>query len=419
MSPFSTDLPLTFADLGLDPALLRAITDLGYTAPTAIQRDAIPHALAGRDLLACAQTGSGKTAGFVLPILQRLAGREKAKRARALVITPTRELAAQILADVEALGKHTRVRGAAIFGGVGMGPQEAAFRNGVEILVATPGRLLDHLKQPYASLADVEVVVFDEADRMLDMGFLPEIRKIVRHLPTERQALLFSATMPEPIAKLAQEFLRKPVPLNIERQSTPASSITQVCYPVPQDLKTALLIHLLEVGHMEEVLVFTRTKHRADRVCKQLVKHGISAERIHGNRSQPQRTAALAGFKDGTYRVLVATDIVARGIDITALGHVLNLDVPVAPEDYIHRIGRTGRAAETGDAITFVAPDEEPELRAIERVLGKKVPRAKAEGFDYSARPAEKLEIPLEQRIAEIRARKAQERARAKEKAAR
>ncbi len=411
-------VPLTFAALDLHPGLLKAVKELGFARPTPIQSDAIPPALAGRDVLACAQTGSGKTAAFLLPILHQLIDKPRGT-IRALVVTPTRELAAQIVEDLEDLAVHTPVTGAAVFGGVGMGPQERAFRSGVDIMVATPGRLLDHLKAPYASLDKVEYLVLDEADRMLDMGFLPEIKKILRHIPAKRQTLFFSATMPGPILALTKDMLQDPARINLERQSTPATGITQAVYPVPQELKSTLFLQLLERGEMEEALVFTRTKHRADRLFKFLVKHGITAERIHGNRSQPQRTQALAGFKAGTYRVLVATDIVARGIDITELGHVVNFDVPMAPADYVHRIGRTARAAATGDAFTFVSREEEGELRDIEKVLGRRLPRVTLPDFDYTAKAETQLEVPIAERIAAIRKQKAEERGRAKAKAER
>ena len=284
------------------------------------------------------------------------------------------------------------------------------------MLVATPGRLLDHFKYPYAKLPGIEFLVLDEADRMLDMGFLPDIKRVLRHIPSKRQTLFFSATMPPPIAELTREMLHQPITVNLQRQSAPAVGITQAVYPVAQELKAALLLALLQRGEMDEALAFTRTKHRADRLFKFLVKSGIAAERIHGNRSQAQRTAALAGFKQGTYRVLVATDIVARGIDITELGHVVNFDVPMAPEDYIHRVGRTARAEATGDAFTFVSPQEEEDLRRIERVVGKRLPRVVIPDFDYSAKPDTKLEVPIAERIAKIRAEKALGRQRAKEK---
>ncbi|HYD54061.1 MAG TPA: DEAD/DEAH box helicase [Gemmatimonadaceae bacterium] len=408
----------TFAALQLDKNLLRGLKELGFTRPTPIQLDAIPPALEGRDLLACAATGSGKTAAFLLPILHKLVDRPRGTT-RALVVTPTRELAAQIVQHFDELSTHTPVTAAAVFGGVGMGPQEHAFRSGVDVIVATPGRLLDHLKNPYARLDRIEFLVLDEADRMLDMGFLPDIRRILKHVPAKRQTLFFSATMPAPIVELTREMLRNPATINLDRQSTPATGITQAIYPVPQELKGHLLLALLQRGVMQEALVFTRTKHRANRLSEFLAKNGIDAERIHGNRSQAQRTAALEGFKAGTLRVLVATDIAARGIDVEALGHVVNFDVPLVPEDYIHRIGRTGRAEETGDAFTFVSPEEEGELRAIERVLGKRLPRITLPDFDYTKKPEGRLEVPLAERIAEIRRRKAEDRERAKAKAER
>ena len=409
---------MPFSEFKLHPGLLRGLKDLGYARPTQIQADAIPPAMEGRDLLACAMTGSGKTAAFLLPILHQLMSRPRGAT-RALIVTPTRELAAQILEDLNDLAVHTPITGAAIYGGVGMGPQEHAFRSGVDVIIATPGRLLDHFQQPYAKLAGLEYLVLDEADRMLDMGFLPEIRKILRHLPPKRQTLFFSATMPPPIAKLTREMLHDPVTLNVERQSAPAVGITQAVYPVKQELKSALLLALLERGDMSQALVFTRTKHRANRLSEFLVKRGVKAERIHGNRSQAQRTAALDGFKRGVHRVLVATDIAARGIDVEALGHVVNFDVPNVPEDYIHRVGRTARAEATGEAYTMVSPEEEGELRGIERAIGKRLPRVILPDFDYAARTDAKLEIPLQERIAGIRARKAEERKRAREKEAR
>jgi len=409
---------MPFSTLGLHPDLLRGVKELGFTRPTPIQQDTIPPALQGRDLLACAQTGSGKTAAFLLPIIQRLMGKKRGTT-RALVLSPTRELATQIADDLVDLAVHTPITGAAVFGGVGMGPQEHAFRSGVDVIIATPGRLLDHFKQPYAALSGLEVLVLDEADRMLDMGFLPDIKRVLRHIPTKRQTLFFSATMPPPIAKLAQDMLVSPFTVNLERQGAPAGGISQAVYPVPQALKSSLLLHLLNKGDVKSVLVFTRTKHRANRLAEFLTKQGVKADRIHGNRSQAQRTQALAGFKDGTYQVLVATDIAARGIDVTALKHVINFDVPMVPEDYVHRVGRTGRAEETGDAFTFVAPEEENELRAIERAVAKRLPRVTLPDFDYTARVAEKLEIPLAERIAAIKATRAEARANAAAKAAR
>jgi ATP-dependent RNA helicase RhlE len=411
-------MPVPFSSLKLHPNLLKGIKELGFARPTPIQAEAIPPALEGRDVLACAMTGSGKTAAFLLPILHRLMDKPRGTT-RALVLTPTRELAAQILEDLNELAVHTPITAAAIFGGVGMAPQEHAFRTGVDVLVATPGRLLDHFRAPYAKLPGIEFLVLDEADRMLDMGFLPDIRRVLRHLPAERQTLFFSATMPAPIIELTRQMLRRPATVNLERKAAPAVGITQAVYPVPQELKSALFLELLGGGEMRDALVFTRTKHRANRLQAYLVKHGIKAERIHGNRSQAQRTDALAGFKSGKFRVLVATDIAARGIDVEALGHVVNFDVPLVPEDYIHRVGRTARAETTGDAFTFVSPEEEGELRGIERAIGRRLPRVTVPGFDYSARPEARLEVPLAERLAQIRARKAEDRERAKANAAR
>ena len=409
---------MAFTALQLDRNLLRGLKELGYVRPTPIQADAIPPALAGRDLLACASTGSGKTAAFLLPILNHLLAKPRGVT-RALVLTPTRELAAQIVEQLNAIALHTPVTAAVVIGGVAMGPQEHAFRSGVDVIVATPGRLLDHMKSPYVNFGRLEYLVLDEADRMLDMGFLPEIRRILRTLPTKRQTLFFSATVPPPIATLASQMLHDPVKINIERSSAPAVGITQALYPVPQDLKASLLVDLLKGNEMQEVLVFTRTKHRANRLAEHLMKAGIDAERIHGNRSQTQRTAALAGFKSGRFRVLVATDIAARGIDVEALGHVVNFDVPLVPEDYIHRVGRTGRAEATGDAFTFVAPEEEDDVRAIERAIGRRLPRVTVPGFDYTARSTPRLEIPVAERIAAIRKKKAEDRARSAAKAQR
>jgi ATP-dependent RNA helicase RhlE len=407
---------VSFSSLRLHPDLLKALKELGFARPTPIQADAIPSALEGRDVLASAVTGSGKTAAFLLPILHQLIARPRGTT-RALVITPTRELAAQILEDLNDLAVHTPLSAAAVYGGVSMGPQEHAFRSGVDVLIGTPGRLLDHFRAPYAKLSGLEHLVLDEADRMLDMGFLPDVRRILRHVPARRQTLFFCATMPGPIGILAREMLRNPATVNLGRVSAPAVGITQAVYPVAQELKAALLVTLLERGEMHDALVFTRTKHRANRLAEHLVRHGIKAERIHGNRSQTQRTAALAGFKAGKYRVLVATDIAARGIDVEELGHVVNFDVPMVPDDYIHRVGRTARAEATGDAFTFVSPQEQGDLAQIERALGKKLPRVTVPDFDYSARPEARLEVPLAERIAAIRSRKADERTRAKSNA--
>ncbi|MEO6192804.1 MAG: DEAD/DEAH box helicase [Thermoanaerobaculia bacterium] len=403
---------MSFTAYDLDPSLLRGVADLGFTEPTPIQRDGIPPALEGRDVLACAMTGSGKTAAFALPILQRLLGKKRGTT-RALVLAPTRELAAQIVEHFNDLAKHTQIRAAAVYGGVGMGPQEKAFRSGIDVIVACPGRLLDHFQYSYARLAGLEVLVLDEADRMLDMGFLPDIRRVLKHLPPADQTLFFSATVPAPIRELSRQMLKNPVMLNIERASAPATGVEQAIYPVRQDVKSALLLELLKGNTIENAIVFTRTKHRANRLHQYLERHGISADRVHGNRSQPQRTQALADFKSGRTRILVATDIAARGIDVEGLSHVVNFDVPNVPDDYIHRVGRTARAGATGMALTFVSPDEMNELRAIERAVAKVLPRKTLDGFDYQPKTAEKLEIPLAERLAAMRSQRSGERTRA------
>jgi ATP-dependent RNA helicase RhlE len=409
---------MSFSSFNLHPELVRAVDAMGFTAPTPIQRDAIPPGMAGRDVLACAVTGSGKTAAFLLPILHRLVSRRRGVT-RVLVLTPTRELAAQIDDHRRQLARRVGIGGASVYGGVGMGPQEQAFRRGADVLVATPGRLLDHFRFPYARLADLEVLVLDEADRMLDMGFLPDIRRILKHLPAKRQTLFFSATLPPPIVALAREMLRDPVAINVERPSAPATGITQTAYPVPQELKSALLLELLKRPDVRSVLAFTRTKHRANRLADFLARHGVASDRIHGNRSQAQRTQALSRFKDGQVSVLVATDIAARGIDITGLSHVVNFDVPAVPLDYIHRVGRTARMEALGDALSLVSPGEEADFRTIERSLGTRIERVAVPGFDYRQKAAERFEVPLADRIASIRARKADDRARARANAQR
>ena len=405
---------MSFSAFNLHPDLLRAVDALGFAVPTPIQQDAIPPALGGRDVLACAMTGSGKTAAFMLPILQRILDKPRGVT-RVLVLAPTRELAAQIDEHRQQLARFTRIGGAAVFGGVAMDPQERAFRRGVDILVATPGRLLDHFQYPYAKLEGIEVLVLDEADRMLDMGFLPDIRRIMRALPARpRQTLLFSATLPAAITALARDLLRDPALINVERPSAPAVGVSHTAYPVASELKLPLLLEFLTQPGVRNALVFTRTKHRANRLADGLAKRGIAAERIHGNRTQSQRTKALEAFKAGRTRILVATDIAARGIDVTGLSHVVNFDVPNMPEDYIHRVGRTARAEAVGDAVTFVSHEEEGDFRAIERAVGRRILRATLPNFDYTARAAERLEVPLAQRIAAIRAQKSDERARAR-----
>lgn len=359
---------------------MRGLDKLNLSTPTEIQLRAIPEALAGRDLLASAMTGSGKTAAFGLPVLDALLRRPRGAT-RALIIAPTRELAGQIRDHLVAIAAHTPLRVAAVYGGVAMGAQERAFKSGVDVIVATPGRLLDHLGRSYAKLDAVEHLVLDEADRMFDMGFLPAIRRIVARVPKTRQTLCFSATIPPAIAPLISEILVKPVRIELAVKAQPASGITQIVYPVSQERKTDLLVELLKDQHIYRIIAFTRTKSRANRLAKQLAANDIATERIHGDRTQAQRLRALSGFKEGRYRVLVATDIVARGIDVAELGHVLNFDVPGAPEDYVHRVGRTARAERTGDAITFVAPAEEQSLRDIERAIGKRIERRRLTGF--------------------------------------
>ncbi len=394
---------MPFSRFPLHADLLKGVKELGFPRPTPIQEQAIPPAAAGRDILASAMTGSGKTAAFLLPILHRIIGKPRGVT-RALVLTPTRELAAQIHAHMEELAVHTPVTGASVVGGVGMGPQEHALRSGVDVIVATPGRLLDHLRRPYARLAGLEVVILDEADRMLDMGFLPDVRRILRHIPAKRQTLLFSATLPKEILGLAHQMLHDPVTISLERKLAPAVGITHAVYMVGRELKSALLLELLKQGVINDVIVFTRTKHRANRLADYLERHHIQVARIHGNRSQAQRTAALAGFKAGHHRVLVATDIVARGIDVESLGHVVNFDVPADPDAYVHRVGRTARAEATGAAFTLVSPQEEGELRSIETALGQRLPRVTLPGFDYQKKPEGPLEIPIHVRLAGARA---------------
>ena len=409
---------MAFSALKLHPTLLRGVDELGFTQPTPIQSQAIPHALEGRDLLACAATGSGKTAAFLLPILHNLTERPRGTT-RALTLAPTRELALQILEDLQGLARFTGLKAAAVFGGVGMEKQEKAFRRGVDVIVATPGRLLDHFQHDYATLRGLEYLVLDEADRMLDMGFLPDIKRVLNHVPAPKQTLFFSATMPPPIEKLTRQILRNPAKVALQTRAAPAAGVDQALFPVHPKRKSGLLIHLLKHGLMDDALVFTRTKHRADRVARTLYKNGIQAERIHGNRSQAQRTRALAGFKARDFRVLVATDIAARGIDVEALGHVVNFDVPPVPDDYIHRVGRTARAEATGEAFTLVAPEDEGDFRRIERAVGSKIPRVQLEGFAYRATPNAPLEVPIGERVAAIRKKKAEDRARSAAKAAR
>ena len=369
------------------PALLRAVAEQGYTQPTPIQAQAIPVVLAGRDLLGAAQTGTGKTAGFTLPLLQKLVEKANTSHSparhpvRALIITPTRELAAQVEESVRTYGKYTSLKSALVYGGVGMQPQVDALRRGVDILVATPGRLLDHVQQKTADLRQVQILVLDEADRMLDMGFIHDIRRILALLPAQRQNLLFSATFPEEIRKLAASFMRNPATVEVARRNTPAELVAQVAYPVQADQKRSLLAHLVKSNDWRQVLVFVRTKHGANRLAQQLLREGIEADAIHGNKAQSARTRTLAQFKAGSLRVLVATDIAARGLDIEALPHVVNYDMPHVAEDYVHRIGRTGRAGVEGEAVSLVSPEERPLLAAIERLMNRKVESRAVTGF--------------------------------------
>ena len=382
-----------FDSLGLDPTLVRAVHSLGYEAPTLIQKEAIPAILGGRDVIGTAQTGSGKTAAFLLPILQRLM-REAAGRTRALVLSPTRELAAQTEAALHDLAKGTRVRGKAVYGGVGMAPQEHALRSGVDVVVATPGRLLDHMGRRNVDFRSLQVLVLDEADRMLDMGFLPDVRRIVDALPRDRQTLLFSATIPQEIEQLSRTIMRNPARIAVSPPYRPPVKIRHEVYPVPAHLKTALLVRLLGREDMLSVLVFVRTKRRADRVARQVGAAAFPVARIHGDRSQSQRETALEGFRSGRHQVLVATDVAARGIDVEGISHVINYDIPAVPTDYIHRVGRTARVEAEGDAVTFVAPEDEADLRGIERALGRSIPRVTLPDFDYHAPPPPKRHAP-------------------------
>ena len=397
---------MSFSHLSLHPDLLRAVSDLGFVKPTPIQERAIPPILEGRDVLGRAMTGSGKTAAFLLPILHRIHGKPRGTT-RALILTPTRELAAQIAEDFAGLARYTPFTATAVYGGMGMGGQEKALRRGVDVVVATPGRLLDHFRHGYAALRGLEVLVIDEADRMLDVGFLPDIRRVIAHVPARRQTLLFSATLPREIVALSRDILRDPLSIEVGHASTaPAAGVSHAAYPVRAELKSALLAELVKRGQIRSVIAFTRTKHRANRLADYLLRNGVAAGRIHGNRSQAQREQALAGLKQGRFPVLVATDIAARGIDVEALSHVVNFDVPNSPEDYVHRVGRTARAEMTGDAFLFVSPEEEPQVTRIERAIGKRIPRVTVAGFDYQKKPAEKLEVPLRQRLSATHAQR-------------
>ncbi|NOS74376.1 MAG: DEAD/DEAH box helicase [Methyloglobulus sp.] len=378
---------MTFSTLGLSEPLLRAVSGQGYTTPTPIQLQAIPAVLSGRDLMAAAQTGTGKTAGFTLPLLQRLSGGDKVQpnSIRALVLTPTRELAAQVGESVATYGKHLPLRSAIIFGGVSINPQMMALRRGVDVLIATPGRLLDLYNQNAVKFSQIEILVLDEADRMLDMGFIRDIRKIMALLPKRRQTLMFSATFSDDIRGLAQDLLHNPAFVEASPRNAAANTVKQWVHPVDQKRKPELLSHLVHHHGWEQVLVFTRTKHGANKVAAKLEQDGITAAAIHGNKSQGARTKALADFKQGGVRVLVATDIASRGLDIEQLPHVVNFDLPNVAEDYVHRIGRTGRAGANGHAVSLVSIDEKQLLTGIEKLIRQVLPREMVEGFEPDA----------------------------------
>ena len=385
---------MSFSALGLSDEIVRAVTEQGYTSPTPIQTQAIPAVLAGGDLLAGAQTGTGKTAGFTLPLLQRLSATTPAKinghiPIRALILTPTRELAAQVEESVRVYGKYLKLTSTVIFGGVGINPQIKLLKNGIDTLVATPGRLLDHMQQGTVDLRHIEILILDEADRMLDMGFIRDIKKVLAALPKKRQNLLFSATFSDEIKALADSLLNAPAMIEVARRNSTVEVIAQKIHPVDRDKKHPLLAHLIKTQNWTQVLVFTRTKHGANKLVEQLEKDGISGMAIHGNKSQSARTRALEEFKNGSLQVLVATDIAARGIDIDQLPHVVNYDLPNVPEDYVHRIGRTGRAGATGEAVSLVCVDEKDMLKDIEKLTKRELPREIVAGFepDPNAKP--------------------------------
>jgi ATP-dependent RNA helicase RhlE len=379
----TTEEKTDFASLGLSQPVLAAIADAGYTEPTPIQEQAIPVIVQGRDVMGLAQTGTGKTAAFTLPIVDRLI--DGPRRTRVLVLTPTRELCIQVEESIRKYASHAPLGVVPVYGGVPIEPQQKQLRAGVDIVVATPGRLIDHLDRQNVVFDDLEVLVLDEADRMLDMGFAPQINKIVDQIPSYRQTLLFSATMPPEVEALARKYLRKPVVVQVGRRSGVANTVTHAVYPVPKDRKPGLLASLLDKEDMDSVLVFVRTKHGADKVVRHLEDEGIRATAMHADKTQPQRVRALEDFKAGRVRVLVATDIAQRGLDISGISHVINYDVPQQAEDYVHRIGRTGRAAREGDAFTFMAPDEIAMVRTIERVIGQEIPRISVPGFDFGS----------------------------------
>jgi len=397
---------MSFRALNLGPNILQAVQEAGYTEPTPIQVEAIPQILAGHDLIGIAQTGTGKTAAFVLPILSMLSvapDPEKRRGTRTLVLAPTRELVVQIEENVRAYAKHLPLKMATVFGGVGERPQIEALRSAVDLVIATPGRLLDLMSQRYGNFSGLEFLVLDEADRMLDMGFLPQIRRIMKVLPKKRQTLMFSATLSKEIEALTHEFQHAPKTVQIGRRSNPAETVTQLVYEVASSLKPSLLTHLLQDAKFDSVLVFARTKHGADRIARRLESSKIRTATLHSNRSQNQRLRALKEFKSGEVRVLVATDIAARGIDVDGISHVINYDFPMHSEDYVHRIGRTGRALAIGDAISFVTPEDHGALRALERFIGRGLVRKRAEGFDYAAPAPAPAEREGERRFAQAR----------------
>jgi len=394
---------MDFTAFKFHPKIAAGVTAAGYVTPTPIQAQAIPPILANSDVMGLAQTGTGKTAAFALPILHRLLS-SPGKGVRALVIAPTRELAEQIHVAIGELGQQTGLCSATIYGGVGINPQIAKLKRGVDIVVACPGRLLDHIRQKNIDLSHLEVLVLDEADQMFDMGFLPDIRRILQNLPASRQTLLFSATMPTEIRRLASDVLRNPVTIQADN-ATSAETVQHALYPVRAELKSPLLLQLLDKADTGSVLVFTRTKHRAKRLGEQLVRAGHTATSLQGNLSQNRRQEALDGFRQGTFRILVATDIAARGIDVSQVTHVINYDVPMTPEAYVHRIGRTGRAARSGDAFTLVSVEDTAQVRAIERLIGKLIDRRTLEGFDYAQTPPAGVERPRPQRAAPAKPR--------------
>ena len=375
----------TFADLGLSDKILRAVTDKGYQIPSPIQAQAIPPVLAGKDVLAAAQTGTGKTAGFTLPILHKLSenpSRNNRRVIRSLVMTPTRELAAQIKVNIDEYGSHLHLKSLVVFGGVGINPQINKLRAGIDMLVATPGRLLDLCQQRACDLSNVEILVLDEADRMLDMGFINDIKKVMNYIPKKRQTLLFSATFSKEIKTIAKQFLTNPVTVEVAAQNTTAERVEQRAYRCDQNAKADLATHLIKQGEWDQVLIFTKTKHGANRLSDKLDKAGITSSAIHGNKSQGARERALKGFKDKSVRVLVATDIAARGLDIANLPHVINYELPNVPADYVHRIGRTGRAGESGEALSLVCNNERAFLKDIEKLISKKIPLLTEDGFE-------------------------------------